>query len=207
MNVSFHRVAATAAALLLGLLLGPAARAHAADAPWGGSVGLLAGAKFLERSGWRQTDTQLELGVKLDIGGRSWPVWIAADFLQSMARGSADVFLLGNLVRVRTDIFASTTEADFGLRKTWESHPRLRPSLGGGVALASARWRPRAAGISFPREDSGTGVWLSGGLSWLATESLTVGVEARWSTASLRLGGSEIDAGGAHAGVVAGWRW
>lgn len=206
MHVRLRRLAA-AVALLLGLLFEPLPQAHAADDSWSGGVGLLAGPKFLDRSGWQHADTHLEVGVKLDLGRKGWPTSLAADFLYSMARGSADVRLLGDLVRVRTDVFASTTEADLGLRKTWESHPRLRPSLGGGVALVSARWRPRVAGFSFSREDSGTGVWLSGGLAWLATENLTVGVEARWSTARLRVGGSEIDAGGAHAGILAGWRW
>ncbi len=202
---SMRAQTAALAALALLLLAGAAA---AADTPgWSGNINFLAGGKFLDGGDWRPAKNQAEVGVAFDLKKEGWPLSLAASFLFSAMKGRSDIFLLGDLVHIKTEVFARTFEADFGVRKIWEPDEYLRPFVGGGVALVQAQWKPDIADLSFDIEDSGAGLWLCGGLYWTVNRRLNLGIEGRWSTAGVTIARRDIDAGGLHALATVGYHW
>jgi hypothetical protein len=199
---------ALAALIGAAMLLLPSGSAWAADtAVWSGNINFFAGGKFLDGGDWRPASNQAEAGVSVDLKKEGWPVSLAAAFLFSAMKGRADIYLIGDLVHIRTEVFAKTVEVDFGARKIWEPDEYLRLFAGGGVALVHAQWKTDIANLSFDVEDSGFGWWLGGGLYWTIHRRLNLGLEGRWSTAQVTIARRDIDAGGLHVGATVGYHW
>jgi hypothetical protein len=163
---------------------------------WTGNANLFLGQKKLNKNDWDPADKQAEAGLLFDFRPVEWPVSIAIDLL-----ASEDKVTVAGL-----KIKASTTEADLGLRKIWEiSGSSIRPYIGGGVAFVNAKLKERNTNVSI--DDNGTGYWLDGGAYWTFNESFNLGLELRYSNADVTLLGSNVKAGGTHAGVVLGYHW
>jgi len=166
-----------------------------ADA-WTGNVNLFLGQKNLNKSDWDPADKQAEAGLLFDFRPVTWPVSIAIDIL-----ASEDKFTDGGL-----KFTASTSEADLGLRKIWEiSDSSIRPYIGGGVAFVNGKIKERSTNVSI--DDNGTGYWVNGGVYWTLAESFNVGLELRYSNADVTILGSDVKAGGTHAGLILGYHW
>jgi hypothetical protein len=167
---------------------------------WSGDARFLLATKGLSKNDWSPTEQQTEIGVLTDWRGPDWPVDLAVDFLA--AGRNADISS-GGFTRQK----ANTSELDLGVRKIWRPDARLRPYAGGGLALASARLEKTGPAGDISDDDSGTGIWLNGGVFWTLSGSFDLGFDARLSGADVRLFGVKRSAGGAHLGLTAGYHW
>ena len=163
---------------------------------WTGNVNFFLGQKTLDEDDWTPLDKQAEFGVLVDFKQQSWPVSIAIDFL-----GSIDVETESGI-----DLEGSTTEFDVGVRKIWEvAGSSLRPYIGGGLAFINAEFK--ATNFPVSDSDSGTGIWLNGGVYWTLGQHFNLGLDLRYSQADVTLFGEEGEAGGTHAGIILGYHW
>ena len=172
------------------------ANANANANEWTGNVNFFLGQKTLDEDDWTPLDKQAEFGVLVDFKQQSWPVSIAIDFL-----GSIDVETESGI-----DLEGSTTEFDVGVRKIWEvAGSSLRPYIGGGLAFINAEFK--ATNFPVSDSDSGTGIWLNGGVYWTLGQHFNLGLDLRYSQADVTLFGEEGEAGGTHAGIILGYHW
>jgi len=134
-------------------------------------------------------------GVLVDFKQKNWPISIAIDLL-----GSLDQETISGVERE-----GRTSEFDIGVRKIWEvAGSSIRPFIGGGLAFLNAE--KEDAGI-FSVNDSGTGIWLNGGVYWTIGQHFNLGLQARYSQAEVTLFGANVEAGGTHAGIMLGYHW
>lgn len=169
-----------------------------------GNVNFLLGQKTLDSNDWAPYDEQGELGVLFDIRDDYWPVSLAVDLL-----GSAKTrdYWWG-------DATASSGELDLGVRKVFDiTGASLHPYVGGGLALINARYEENDYTFgTWSTSDSGSGVWLNGGIYYSFGEHFNLGLDVRFSRADVTLldyfgNPVNVSAGGNHAGLVMGYRW
>jgi len=135
--------------------------------------------------------------VLVDFKQKNWPISIAIDILGSLDRETIS----------GVEIEGSTSEFDIGIRKIWEvSGSSIRPFIGGGLAYITAELESITP-VRVSVEDSGTGIWLNGGVYWTLGQHFNLGIQARYSKAEVTLFGIDGEAGGTHAGVMLGYHW
>ncbi len=165
-----------------------------------GNISGVLGQKSLDDKDWGKLDSQGSVGMILDFKKKSWPVSIAVD-----------VIIAGTEERqgdVKTE--GGTLETDIGVRKIFEiSGSSFRPYIGGGVALIAADVRNRKDGRSGSLQDDDTvvGTWVGGGLYYAATEQFNIGLDLRYSQGEVTLFDEDLEAGGFHTGISAGYHW
>jgi len=160
-----------------------------------GDVNFFLGQKQLEGE-FDPIQEQPEFGAQITVGPRDWPVKIAIDILAS----SDDDRVAG------VEIEASTSEIDVGARRIWIKG-KARPFFGGGLALVNAELQTAVPPFVIEDDDSGVGLWISGGAFWRIGARFNVGVEARISRAEVKFFGRDTEVGGEHFGVLLGWGW
>ena len=164
---------------------------------WSGNVNFLLGTKQLDSDDWGPFDEQGAFGVLVDFKQKSWPISMAIDLL-----GSLDKETISGI-----DTEASTSEFDIGIRKIWEvSGSSIRPFIGGGIAFINAEIKETNV-FSASIDDSGTGIWLNGGVYWTLGQHFNLGLQARYSKAEITIAGINGEAGGTHAAVMLGYHW
>ena len=165
-----------------------------------GNANLFLGAKMMSDQ-WQPAGQQFEIGATVDFRSEQWPVSAAVALLYTKADESESTF------GVKDEIF----EYHFGVLKLWHDddlRAKFRPFVGGGAVVAQANVALSRIGLSTVHDqDLGFGGWVGAGFYWNPYRSLNLGVDARWSTASVQLMGQDFDAGGVHLGVTVGWRW
>ncbi len=165
-----------------------------------GNISGVLGQKSLDDKDWGKLDSQGSVGMILDFKKKSWPVSIAVD-----------VIIAGTEERqgdVKTE--GGTLETDIGVRKIFEiSGSSFKPYIGGGVALIAADVRNRKDGRSGSLQDDDTvvGTWVGGGLYYAATEQFNIGLDLRYSQGEVTLFDEDLEAGGFHTGISAGYHW
>ncbi|TWI74422.1 hypothetical protein LZ24_01028 [Desulfobotulus alkaliphilus] len=103
---------------------------------------------------------------------------------------------------------AYTQELRMGVKKIWEPGSHVRPFIGGGVALFRAELEAEASnGMKHSEDDTGYGIWLSGGVYWTLGSSFNIGFELGGSSGKVTVGNEDIDAGGGHFGLLLGYHW
>ncbi|NOZ67966.1 MAG: porin family protein [Deferribacteres bacterium] len=176
--------------------MGPNAYALDADG-WSGNANLLIGVKSLDEDDWNPLDEQTEIGIGVDFKQDDWPVSGTIGYLFS----SDDDNVMG------VDIEGNTSELYFGVRKIWELPSLVRPFVGGGLALVNAKLEAAASGVKVTDDDSGIGIWIGGGAYLVLSGNFNIGVEFRYSRAEVTLFNTDVEAGGLHYGVTAGYHW
>lgn len=161
-----------------------------------GNANFILGLKAMDEDDWGSLDSQGEFGAEVSFGRDHWPVLIAIDLLGSRAEDTDRGI----------DFEASTSELDLGVRKIWEFR-RMRPYVGGGIALINAELRATDSGITIIEDDDDVGAWVGGGLFWRLRTRVNIGIAVRYSRAQVRLFGADAEAGGIHAGMLLGWGW
>ena len=164
---------------------------------WTGNAHLFLGAKALDKDDWEPVEGHAQVGILADFGQHDWPVHIAVGLLRS----SADDTLMG------VKFEAETTEINVGVRKIWDTHPTMRPFVGGGLAHINASFDGSSGGVRVSDSDSAIGFWLNAGIYWTLAESFNIGFDARISSASVRLYDISTNAGGGHFGLTLGYHW
>lgn len=100
-----------------------------------------------------------------------------------------------------------TSELSFGVRKIWDHFPKVRPFIGGGIALISAEIKVRGLGVRVSADDDAIGIWVGGGVYWTLAEHFNLGFNLRWSKAEVTLFNVDGEARGTHAGFLVGFHW
>lgn len=159
------------------------------------------GYKNLSEDDWKPVDDQTEAGVLLDFRPKNWPVNIAIDYLDSSR------YELQDTPSPLTRVDGSTRELNIGIRKIFEISPTIHPYIGAGVAYTHGEFEIKQSSVSSSDDDAGTGIWIDGGLYWNFDELWHFGVDLRYSKAEITLFGADVEAGGFHAGLLAGLHW
>ncbi len=195
---------------LYGFLIGFAFMlpAAASGQDWTGNVNAFLGSKVLEEDDWEPAEEHDEIGVLVDFRPTAWPVNLTLGYLRSDADESEFDPVTGLIVGLE----AETVEWNLGVKKIWEAHSSVRPYVGGGLAHISAEATVRLSvpGLEVtvgPVDDSGIGYWVNGGVYWTLGGSFNIGVDLRYSEASVSLFDVDVEAGGGHAGVLLGYHW
>lgn len=179
----------------------------------GGSISLFLGQKNLDSSDWGSSnpnlygdsfDQQDEYGVLMDFRGDYWPISLAVDFLDS----SHEVDYPDGYV------IASTNEMNLGVRQIFNIYgTSLYPYAGGGLAFIDAKiedvyyYGSPCGYYDCGDEDSAIGFWAGGGIIWQLPDQFNLGIDVRYSEATVTLNGRQYNAGGSHAGMTLGFRW
>lgn len=186
--------------LVVGLFLAAPSLAFSEyDQPWTGNAKLLLGGKFLDSTNWTvggvDYASQYEIGGLFDFRAKDWPINLAGDVLYSW--------------RTRGTVKAGVFELNLGVRKYFEDDPKLRPYIGGGGAYMKASLDLGLTNMAGTiDDDTGLGVWVNAGLSYLITDQLTIGVDFRYTWAKMSIFAlTDISAGGLHAAVTVGLRF
>ncbi len=186
-RASMRRVLALGVLFFVAGLMDPAiARADSK-----GEVNFIIGKKMLDQD-WEPNEDQGEFGAEVTWGGSDWPIAFATDIVAS----SAGAEILGVEVNDRT------AELAFGVRKVWEAGP-ARPYIGGGIAKLEAE--RKANGVTV--DDTTLGGWIGAGIFWRLGSRFNIGLAARVSRGQVTLSGTDVEAGGTHAGLILGWGW
>lgn len=173
---------------------------------WTGNINAFLGMKYLDKDDWEPIEDQAEIGVAVDFKKQGWPVSIAIGYLYSRGDETVLIFdpFLGNVL---FDFEAETSELSFGIKKIWDHFAHVRPFLGGGIALIRADVKGRALGVTVSDDDNTIGIWIGGGVYWTLAEHFNIGLDLRWSKAEVTSFGVDIEAGGAHVGLLVGYHW
>ncbi|MCX7793874.1 MAG: hypothetical protein N2257_05665 [Thermodesulfovibrionales bacterium] len=170
---------------------------------WTGNINLFLGAKALEEDDWAPADEQGEVGFKLDFRHKDWPLNIAIDFLSAEGDGTAYDPYYG----ITVDMESETSELNFGLRKIWDHFQYIRPFIGGGISIIHAEAKVKFLGTLVSDSDTGSGLWIGGGVYWTLSKHFNIGFELMASSARVELFGVEVNGGGTHIGILAGYHW
>lgn len=186
-------------ALLLGLMFIAPIGLYAADG-WTGNINLTLGKKSLDDFDWDPVDNHDEIGIDVDFRNREWPINIVIALLASEEDDDFDIY----------DIEGSTRELRLGVRKIWEpgqTMQNMRPFFGGGLVLIDAEYEIETSGQRVSDDDSGLGFWFEGGIYWTLSTRFNLGFNIGYSNAEVDFFGSDIEAGGAHAGLILGYHY
>lgn len=171
--------------------------AFAEQDAWTGNANILLGGKTLDEDDWEPAERQGEFGIEIDFRKKDWPINIAIDLL-----GAA-----GEETEGFTKRESRTSEFNIGVRKVWGQFPHLRPFIGGGLSFIRAEDEVTVLGFTVSDDDSGTGIWLGGGVYWTLEEHFNIGFELKSSFAEVTLFNKDVNAGGGHFGFLAGYHW
>ena len=103
------------------------------------------------------------------------------------------------------DVKLNVYEGQLGLRKVWYQSRRLRPYLGAGGTVVSARAVVDTPDSRSRTRDVGFGGWVGGGLYVVVVKNVHVGVDARWGYANVTLNGNDTNAVGLQVHGLVGW--
>jgi hypothetical protein len=143
--------------------------------------------------------------------GHDWPVALAIDYLDSKGDGSVP----GYYYSVKSEL--ETQEIDVGVRKFWGN--QIQGYIGGGAAWIKGELDvtttgnlpkgPPVRGVVIPdlsesASDSGLGFFVDGGIVWRAGSWFNLGLDVRYSDASVDLFAPNPDAGAPDEAIVPG---
>lgn len=163
------------------------------------------GSKTLDSSEWRGVDKQGQFGLVTDYRRESWPLSLVLDAFISFGddRGRDD-----SKGDPSSNIDAATSAIHLGVRKIFTmANLPISPYLGGGLALTSGSQEMIVNEALVDESDAANGYWVGMGVYWRPIKHLSLGVDARYSNASITLFDDETNAGGQQVGVTLGYHW
>ncbi|MFC1769655.1 hypothetical protein ACFLZI_01205 [Nitrospirota bacterium] len=183
--------------LLLVMLSFLAPGAVFAETDWTGNINFFLGTKSLKRADWDPVEEQVEAGIEIAFGKRTWPVMVAFDFMSSSR--SEGIFGLGKE--------GETSEMNIGIRKSFNVD-NMHPFVGAGLSNMHGEFispgEPACTG-------NGTGTWLAGGIYWTLGSHFNLGFEAKSTSANATFscpgGNVDADIGGGHFGLLLGYHF
>ena len=165
---------------------------------WIGNINAFMGLKTLDNNDWlSEFQEQAEGGILFDIQKREWPVSIVVESMYS----------IGEDVVNGWDVEVATTELFLGAGKTWTPNPTIRPYVRAGINFASAEEKVSNGYLSDSVNESGIGYAISGGVYWTISQHFNLGLGLRYSKATIDFSGVDVEAGGAHSGLILGYHW
>lgn len=167
-----------------------------------GSFSIIYGEKSLEKDDWKPIESQTGFGFVGEYQKPDWPVALVATYFRSENVATRTV----PSIDIRIKMTGETTELGFGIRK-YLIENRLRFFVEGGLMSISAKIKAEALGVSVSESDSGIGYWFGAGADVMVNDTLSIGLFARKSDASVTLGGVNGQAGGMHVGISAAYHF
>lgn len=157
---------------------------------------VLVGSKALGSSDWKPVEQQSLRGFHFDGTPASWPLAITADLFDSKAeKTTSSNGIISSTQRIR--LTGETSEYDLGVRGYLGDEERAAIFLGGGVGLVTATAHFRTpSGRKFTDTDTGQGLWADTGIMGRFFGNVNLGVDLRWSSAKMKIFGSQTNAGG-----------
>ncbi|MFQ5456793.1 MAG: hypothetical protein ACE5EA_11455, partial [Nitrospirota bacterium] len=183
---------------------------------WHGSVNLMYGIRTMNDD-WKEDDPDITIdltdhtvfGIDADFGKKAWPVNMYIGFSSSKADETISVdpdiiFDTGLSETISVKEEATISEFDIGAKAIW-NRGSVRPFLSIGLAFLDAEIETTAEDfpISVIIDDTTTGVFLSGGASYLFGD-FGIGAEIRTVVGS-DFGDFEMNGDYFQFGVLAGW--
>ena len=163
----------------------------AAEAP-PSRVSTFIGTKNISDNTWEPFDSQFEFGVAADVNIANLPV----NFYVGM-NASIDK-------RDSGDDEGKTVEKLFGISKHFPiGGSPFNTYVMGGVAHIEGELTK--SGVT--QKDSAVGYFVGGGIVWNFTQHFDIGFETRYSQAEIKFDDKDVDVGGTHLGVTAGFNW
>ncbi len=167
-----------------------------ADSGLTGNANFSLGQKFLN-SDWNNGGTdlrdQFEFGALFDMRPKTWPINLAVDLLGSTIKDNG--------------VTGSTSEFAIGVRKYFMEQTNVQPFVGGGIANIMAKESVREQGSNVSVDDNAVGLWLAGGIQFQPAPHLNLGADLRYSNAQVTFVGKDVEAGGVHYGLFAGYHF
>lgn len=167
-----------------------------------GSFSVIYGKKSLDKSDWKPVESQIGFGFVGEYQKPDWPVALVATYFRSEDAATRTV----PSTDIRIKMTGETTELGFGIRK-YLIENRVRFFVEGGLMSISAKIKAEALGVSVSDSDSGIGYWFGAGADVMVNDTLSIGLFARKSDASVTLGGVNGEAGGTHLGIFAAYHF
>lgn len=184
--------------LVLGILASGIVQANG----WTGNINGYIGSKSLDGD-WGKFDSQNEFGIITDFGHQSWPFLIAIDLFVSASDNHNEKKSNGDY-----HVDAATSEVMIGIRRYFDLNYRLSPYVGGGITSGYGyREIKQSDGTYKDEDDDGYGPWVGTGVVWRPWTHFNVGFDVRYSDFDVDLFGKNLEAGGLHAGLNAGFHW
>ena len=154
-------------------------------------------------------DHQLVLGINGSVTRPLWPVSV----LMGLHVSSKDK--KESSPGVKAELELSTVEVSLGVGKIWEKSRRLRPFIGGGLALIDAELKgsltvssPIPIDFDVDVDDTSLGLFLDLGIFWRLGERFNLGFSYRiLGFTELELGDGETDIDYQQLGLIVGWGW
>ncbi len=186
----------------------------------GGQVNLFVGQKDLDLGLAPDEDflspleDQTEYGILFAFEGEDWPIALAIDVLLTPGEDvSASYSYYGYSVSGKIEL--ETRELNAGVRKYFGD--RFQGYVGGGLAYIEAEVTasltvnapgiPNLPSVSESQSESELGYWLNGGILYRIGERVNIGLDLRYSDASVDIDTESLDIGGLHYGAFVGFRW
>ncbi|PLY02798.1 MAG: hypothetical protein C0623_03300 [Desulfuromonas sp.] len=187
--------------LVLVLLFFPASGFAAG---WTGNVNGFLGAKSLDEDDWEPLDEHGEIGVRFDFAPKTdFPINFAIDWYVSGTSEAYSDPRFGGFA----DVDAATSEFAIGFRKYMPiPQTTFSPYLGAGLTSIAASIEADDGFFTYKDDDVDGGLWLEGGIVW-TIRHVNLGLCLRYSDAEVTLFGEDLEVGGGHAGLIAGFHW
>jgi opacity protein-like surface antigen len=155
------------------------------------------GGKTIDDNAWSAQDGHGSIGMLTDVNTGFHGIRIALDLFGS---GSED----NTTSQVKGTYMA---EAHLGLRKVFDLQSQFKPYMGGGINFAYATQTNDDGSGKTEEEDMDIGIWLNGGVDYLLTDKVTVGVDLRYATSDVELYGKSVELDATAIGATLGYRW
>jgi opacity protein-like surface antigen len=169
------------------------------------------------------TDEPSQIGVLVSLDF-DWPVVLALDLMSS----SDDSTLTDTEGQISSKLMTDLDILEFnvGVRKLWGK--KARPYVGGGLAVARVEGQiveqfsfggdPADPFTILDDSDTGFGYFLDAGFKYTFFRHFNLGIDLRYSDASVTLQGTplgpgeegpkvDVEGGGTQVGVLLGFRW
>jgi hypothetical protein len=173
----------------------------------GGAVRLIGGLTERSETVWSPVEEQGMMGIAgiFDIGESPWR--LAFEIRQS--RDKKHTLTPAPVFTVTFE--GKSEEFSAGVMRAWRKASRLRPYVGAGLILGTAKLSAVDNDFEGGRKedrDRFAGIYESGGVLWYPVERFSVGLELGLRQASrIDFLDASGRAGGAQASLSAGWDW
>jgi len=174
------------------LLVIVAGVSRAEAASWSGNADLLVGMKYAEKEDFGDANDLEEAGIQTDFMRSDWRFRPAINLLMSRAEDDA--------TNTETNIY----ELQIGVRWYWKPWDMVRVSIGGGFELTAVT---QDVGGNEVDKDTDFGVWIAASAQFVFAEHFHIGPQIGLSGSKAEIAGNDVNIGGAHFSLLAGYHF
>ena len=166
-----------------------------------GNINVFLGQKTLDEDDWEPLEKQTEFGLNVAFKQQNWPVSVTLAYYSTSGDETVD----------DVDMKGKSTEICGGVKKIFDQSSQIRPYVAGGVASIKMEAVYSYPGISLTLDGSAIGFWAGGGVYYIAAEHFNIGLDVRYSEATVTFDildeELDVEAGGLHYGIMVGYHF